>query len=290
MNRNHRFPCLRAFLIVAFHVGLGTLAALQAASPGFVKIDEKPGAQVAMDIPLRDEDGNRITLGKLIDKPTVLTLNYFRCVGICTPLLNGLAETLNQIGLEPGRNYQVITLSFDPTDTAEIAHQKRINYLQQIKRPFPLTAWRFLTGDAGSTRSVADSVGFGYRAEGDQYIHPAAIMLLTPEGKVSRYLYGITFLPADLRMAIQEAASGRSNPPIPHILTYCYTYDSARGIYVLNFTRIIGAGTLIVIGLFVILVSRRRSGGRNKEKLPEQGVFTSIRSRDHKRIGIHPSR
>jgi protein SCO1 len=272
MNDFRRFLPLAAILIGMFVIGSTMLAGVQAASQEFVGIDEKLGAQAALDIRLKDENGNTITLGELIDKPTVLTLNYFRCAGICTPLLNGLVDTLNQIQLEPGNSFQVITISFDPTDTPEIARQKRINYLEQIKRPFPPTAWRFLTGDAQSTKSVADSVGFYFRAEGDQYIHAGAIMVLTPAGKVSRYFYGVTFLPADLQMAIQQAARSQVNPTIARVLTYCYSYDPDSGGYVLNMTRIIGAGTLLVAGLFVVFILRGRSGGKNKEKATRQAV------------------
>jgi len=266
MNDFKGFLRKAAILIGACSLGAAALIGAQEGFLGFVGIDEKLGAQVAANVPLKDEDGNTITLGELIDKPTILTLNYFRCAGICTPLLNGLVDTLNQIQLEPGKNFQVITVSFDPTDTPEVAHQKRVNYLEQIKRPFPPKAWRFLTGDEQSTRSVTDSVGFRFRKEGDQYVHVGAILVLTPAGKVSRYLYGITFLPADLQMAIQEAARGQLNPTIARVLSYCYSYDPGRGGYFLNMTRIIGTGTLLVAGLFVIFILRGRSGGKNKGK------------------------
>jgi len=241
-------------------------------SSDFVGIDEKLGAQITLDVPLKDENGSEVNLGELINKPVILTLNYFRCTGICTPLLNGLVDTLNKISLEPGQDFQVITISFDPTDTPEIAHQKRINYLEEIKRPFPPTAWRFLTGDAENTRKVCDSVGFGFRKEGDQYVHPGAILVLTPAGKVSRYFYGITFLPADLEMAIQEAARGEVNPAIPSALAYCFSYDPGSGTYVLNVTRIAGASTLLIAGLFAVFALRARSRGKNKKKATRQSV------------------
>jgi len=243
---------------------LGSLSYVRAqgTSAEFVGINEKLGGQVALDTALKDEDGNATTLRQLINKPTILTLNYFRCAGICTPLLNGLADALNRIQMEPDKDFQVITVSFDPTDTPEVAHQKRINYLEQIKRQFPPTAWRFLTGEAQNTRNIADSVGFGYRAEGDQFVHMGAIMILTPDGKVSRYVYGTFFQPADLKMAILDAARGRSNPTIANLLSYCYSYDPKKDTYVFNATRIIGIGTLIIAGIFVIFLVR----GRNKAK------------------------
>jgi protein SCO1/2 len=226
-----------------------------------VGVSEKPGATVALDSILRDEEGNSVSLRQLINKPTILTLNYFRCSGICTPLLNGLASALNEFGLQPGRDFGVITVSFDPRDTPEIAHEKRINYLSEMKRQFPPTAWRFLTGTAENTRAVADSVGFGYRAEADQYLHPGVIMVLTATGAVSRYVYGTSFLPADLQMAIQEAAGGQIRPTVSRIMAICYSYDPQKQSYVFDITRTVGALTLLFAGGFVtfLVVKGRKS-------------------------------
>lgn len=235
----------------------------QGSSAGFVGVNEKLGAQAALDIELKDENGNAVTLRRLIHKPTILTLNYFRCAGICTPLLNGLVQTFNRINLKPGESFQVITISFDPTDTPEVARQKRINYLEQMKRPFPPAAWRFLTGEAQNTRRIADSVGFGFRADGDQFVHPGVIMILAPDGKVCRYFYGISFLPADLEMAIRDAVRGRTNPAIARILAYCYGYDPTRNASVFRMTRIVGAGTLLIAGIFVFFVIKGRSRSKN---------------------------
>jgi len=231
---------------------------------GAQEIDEKLGSTAALDVVLRDESGNPVRLGQLVDKPTILTLNYFRCTSICTPLLNGLASALNGVELKPGQDFQVITVSFDPTDTAEIAHQKQANYLGEMRRPFPPQAWRFLTGEAQATRKLADSVGFEYRAEGDQYVHPGAIMILTPGGVVSRYIYGISFLAADLQIALQDASAGQVRPTISRIAAVCYTYDPASRTYVFSMTRTVGAATLLCAGAFVlylVLGRRRRSGG-----------------------------
>lgn len=263
--RNPRF-----FLIVAG--GLLLAAALNGCARetavGGVGIDEKLGGQVALDVTLKDEDGNDVTLRRLIDKPTILTLNYLRCAGICTPLLYGVAGVLNQIPIEPGRDFQVITVSFDPQDTPELAHEKRTSFLRQMKRPFQPAAWRFLTGDARATRKVADSVGFNYRSDRDQFIHPGAIMVITAHGIVSRYMYGITFVSADVEMAVQEAASGQVRPTIAKVLAFCYSYDPAGRGYVLNITRAAGAATLALAGLFAayVLVWGR---SRKKMRLPE---------------------
>jgi protein SCO1/2 len=236
----------------------------QIGTPNEVGVNEKLGAQVSLDTVLKDESGNDITLRQLIDRPTILTLNYFRCSGICTPLLNALADALNEMNLEPVKDFQVITVSFDPTDTPEMAHEKRINYLKEMKRPFPPAAWRFLTGPAQATKEVCDSVGFGYRAVDYGFVHPGVIMVLTPRGNVSRYLYGITVLPADLEMAIREAAAGQTRPSITRVLAFCYNFDPASRRYVLSITRMAGTAILILAAGFVIFLVRSRSGGRKE--------------------------
>ena len=260
----------RLVLMLGFGLVLGaTLGVRAQESPaGGVGIDEKPGAQVDLDAILKDENGQEVTLRRLIDKPTVLTLNYFRCAGICTPLLNSIVDVLNQINLSPGKDFQVITLSFDPRDTPEMALQKRANYLHQMKRQFPPAAWRFLTGDAQATKKVADSVGFKFRADGDQYIHPGAIMIITPAGIVSRYMYGISFLPADVDMAIQEAAGGLIRPTISKMLALCYSYDPEARRYVFQTTRVAGGIILILAAAFAVFLSLQ-SRSRKKTRLPE---------------------
>jgi protein SCO1/2 len=246
-------------------LGSGLSLAWQRQTPGEVGIDEKPGAQAALDAVLKDELGKEVTLRQLINKPTILTLNYFRCTGICTPLLNSVADMLNQIEIEPGKSFQVITVSFDPSDTPEIARQKQINYLKSMRRPITAGAWRFLTGEGKNSREVADSVGFNFRADGDQFLHPGAIIVLTPTGTVSRYLYGITFLPADVQMAIQEAATGKVRPSIARFLVFCYNYDPKSRQYVLDITRVLGTIILVCIGGFVVYLLKGRSRGK-KEK------------------------
>jgi len=141
------------------------------------------GATIPSDLQFTDESGQGVFLRQLIDKPTVLTLNYFRCAGICTPQLNDLVRTLNKVALEPGKDFQVVTVSFDSTDTPEIAAGKRTNYLRLLTRPFPPTAWRFLTGDQASILALANAVGFGFKKDRDAFIHPGALIILSPGEK-----------------------------------------------------------------------------------------------------------
>lgn len=242
--------------------------------PGEVGIDEKLGVHIPLDLVLKDEEGNPVTLGALIDKPTILTLNFFRCTGICTPLLNGVVEAINQSKAVPGKEYQVITVSFDDRDTPEIAMGKRTNYLKQIQRPFPPTAWHFLTGDGATTKALCDSVGFKFKRQGDQFIHAGAIVFLSPKGKVTRYMYGITFLPADFQMAVNEAARGEARPTIAKFLQFCFSYDPAGRGYVFSTTRASATVILLLAAGFLayLALKRPRGGPRVKDKQGKEPV------------------
>ena len=214
-------PALLSALLLTSLQPPGPAPAAQAAGPAAVQevgIDEKLGSTVVLNQPLRGEDGSPVNLAQLVDKPTLLTLNYFGCPGLCTAQLQGVVDVLNLTRAEPGRDFQVITVSFDPRDTAEIAAQKRLNYFHELTRPVPLAAWRFLTGGQGATQSLADAVGFRFKRQNEDFIHPAALIVLSPTGEITRYLYGISYLPADLEMAVQEATRGQARPTINTLL------------------------------------------------------------------------
>jgi protein SCO1/2 len=261
--------------LVILCCSLPSSAAVTAAStdseiaPGEVALDEKLGSSVPLDIALRDETGQPMTLGKLLDRPTILTLNYFRCAGICSPQLNGLAETVNLTHAQIGRDYRIVTVSFDERDTPEIAAKKRSNYLEQVKRPIAPTDWRFLTGSASETRRLADAVGFKFKKVGDDFVHPGALMFLSPKGVVTRYMYGTSYVAADLEMAVVEAASGKAQPTINKWLSYCFSYDPKGRRYALNVTRV--AGTLILgaamVFAIVLIVKGQKQGQSKKGKV-----------------------
>jgi protein SCO1/2 len=263
-------PLRRILLSLALLSGLGFASAQSPApaapsfSPEEVGINERLGQRAAIDLVLNDEDGKAIALRSLIDKPTILTLNYFRCAGICTPQLNGVVEVLNRTQAEPGKDFQVITVSFDERDTPEIAANKRTNYLREITRPYPPAAWRFLTGDAATTRALADSVGFKFKRQGDDFIHAAAIIFLSPTGDITRYMYGVTYLPADLQMAAQEAAQNQARPTINKWLKICFSYDPEGRKYVFSFTKI--GAILILLGAAIFLAVLIRKGRRGKSE------------------------
>jgi len=241
--RKSPFTIVGLALVLATHLGH---AATTADSPLDVGVDEKLGQIVPLELTLIDEQGERVALRTLIDKPTILTLNYFRCTGLCTPLLNGVAEMLGRIDLVAGKDFQVLTVSFDPRDDAELAAAKKENYVKQLGPSFDKKGWRFLTGDPVSTKRLADAVGFRFAKRGEDYVHAGAIMMLSPEGRITRYLYGVTFLPFDVKMAVTEAGAGRTGPTIARFLRFCYSYDPSGHRYYLDVTRV-SAGFLILL-------------------------------------------
>jgi protein SCO1/2 len=218
-----------------------------------VGVDEHLGATIPLDVQFADEDGKSITLGKFIDKPTILTLNYFRCAGICTPLLNGLLDGLNDLKLEPAKDFQVITVSFDERDLPEMAKMKRQNYLKQFHRPFPPAAWRFFTGKNPSIKLLTDAVGFKFKPFGSEFIHTGVIIMLSPQGRVTRYMYGTDFSPIDLQTALGEALRGQTRPSVVKSLSFCYTYDPAGRRYIVSVTRLVGAFSVLMVLLTVFL-------------------------------------
>jgi protein SCO1 len=252
-------------LLVLAALVLSTLGApaarAQAPAASDVGVEEHLGRAIPLDLVLNGEDGKPVSLRTLLDKPTLLTLNYFRCAGICTPQLGGVADVLDKVQTEPGRDFQVITVSFDERDTPEMAAQKRANYLGELHRAVPQSGWRFLTGPPAVTKLLADAVGFRFKKEGDGFIHAGVAIMLSPQGKVTRYLYGTSYLAADLDLAVQEAARGEAQPSINKLLKFCYTYDPQGRRFVLNLTSVAAAFTLLVAVLFVgFLIVRGRKG------------------------------
>jgi protein SCO1/2 len=228
-----------------------------------VGVEEQLGEQVPLNLTYSDEDGNDVALRDLIDKPTILALVYFECPGICTPLLNGLTEVLGKLDLKPGVDYQVVTVSFDPTETPKMAKGKRQNYLKQFRKPFPESAWHFLTGTQKSIDRLTDAVGFRYKRQGEQdFVHAAVLTVLSSEGKVARYVYGTSFLPFEIQMALTEAAAGRTGSAVNRVLLYCFSYDPVGHKYLLSVTRLTGFVTVLFagsFGLWLFLSGRRKA-------------------------------
>ena len=238
-------------------------------------INEKLGEMVPLDLTFIDEKSNRVTLKKLMDgKPTIITMNYFRCPGICTPQLEDLSKTLSQLDLAENTDYKVLTVSFAEDETPELAAAKRKNHLASIGRSYIADAWHFLISDKNSSKVLADKLGFGYKKTESEngrvdYTHAAALIILSPEGKITRYLNGVEQLPFDVKMALVEAADGRVGPTIAKTLLYCFAYDPKGKTYVFAWEKIIATiMLLIVLILFIFLVITGRKD--QKKQIDEQ--------------------
>ena len=227
-----------------------------------VGIDEKLGDMVSLDLTVYDHEGNAIRLADFVDRPTVLALVYYRCPDICSPLLMGLSDAIEKMTLEPGEDYKVLTVSFNPNEGPEDAHHSMMHLQGMFHGEWPGASWAFTTADSVTAATLTDAVGFKYAQVGtDQFNHAGALTILSVEGQVARYLYGITFLPFDLKMALVEAAAGKVGPTINRVLLYCFSYDSEGQTYVFNFLRVVGSMILFFALIFVtwLVISGRRS-------------------------------
>lgn len=243
-----------AVYIAAVLVGSAGAESGKKTGPPEVGIDARSGQYIPLDLSFKDEQGKAVSLKDLIREPTILSLVYYRCPGICSPLLGGVADAIDGLPLKPGKDYNVLTVSFDPSDTPNTASEKRKNYLKLIHKPFPAEAWRFLTGDSDHIARLTRSVGFNFIREDNDFLHPAAVIVIAPDGKIIRYLYGTTFLPFDLQLALTEASQGRAGPSISRALLLCYSYNPKERKYVFQLTRVAGGFVLFfALALFVYL-------------------------------------
>jgi protein SCO1 len=222
-------------------------------------------AQVPLDLTFRDETGQSVPLSAFVhDKPVILNLVYFQCPMLCTEVLNGLVRALRALPLSAGREFNVVTVSFDARETSSLAAAKKRVYLDRYRRKGAERGWTFLTGTEADIRRLADTVGFQFAYEPgvDDFAHASGIILLTPGGKVARYLYGVEYSAKDLRLGLVEASQGKISSPVEQLLLYCFHYDPTTGKYGLAITRVLqlaGLATLtLVIGFITISVWRER--------------------------------
>lgn len=216
-----------------------------------IGVDEKLGEIIPETIMLFNEAGDTVNLLSLIDKPTILTLVYYRCPGICSPLMEGLADVIDRSDMSLGKDYQVLTISFDSREDTELALRKKRNHLNLMRKKEEAEQhWKFFTTDELNSSLITDAVGFRYRKTGNDFVHSATLIVISPEGKITRYLNGITFLPFEIKMSILEASEGRLGTTVNKILQYCYAFDPAGQTYVLNITKVVGT---IVVFLTVLL-------------------------------------
>ncbi|ACG72086.1 SCO1/SenC family protein [Anaeromyxobacter sp. K] len=231
-----------------------------------VRVEEKLGAAVPLDVSFTDWKGQPFSLRQAFDgkKPVVVALVYYDCPMLCGLILSGMGKAMRENGLELGRDYQAVTISFDPEEGPALAAERRRGYLQSMGRSDAGTDWPFLVGTAEASRQVSDAVGFYYKKDpaSGEWAHQAAIFVITPDGKVSRYLYGIDYPPKDFRLSVVEAASGKVGTSFDRLLLTCYRYDPASRKYEPYAFGIVRAGAAVVLvaltGLIAALVWRER--------------------------------
>jgi protein SCO1/2 len=239
-----------------------------------IGIEQKLNHQLPLDLPFHDEAGQTVKLGQYFgQKPVVLAFVYYDCPMLCTQVLNGMLESFRVLPFTMGKDYDVVTISFDPRETPQLADSKKKVYVGYLPSKFQADAnagWHFLTGDAESIKQITEAAGFKYQYDQStkQFAHASGIMVATPQGRLSRYYYGISYPARDLRLGIIESAQNKIGSPVDQLLLYCYHYDPATGKYgaaVMNIVRAGGVLTMLaILGMF--LVFRRRKPAQMKLK------------------------
>jgi protein SCO1 len=231
-----------------------------------VGIEQRLDAQVPADLSFVDDTGRPVKLGDYFGKkPLILNLVYYNCPMLCGEVLAGLTGSMKLIKFDVGNQFEVVTVSFNPQETPRLAAEKKRDYLKRYGRSTAAAGWHFLTGPADSINALTKAVGFQYQydAAKNQYAHATAIMVLTPQGRISRYFYGVDFPPKDLRMGLVEASQGKIGNAVDQVLLYCYHYDPATGKYGAIISRILqlsGLVTILVLGIFMTVLFRQGSG------------------------------
>lgn len=236
-----------------------------------VGFDQRLDQTVPGDITLRDETGRVVRLQDYYGrKPLVVALVYYECPMLCTMTLNGLVSAMNAITFDAGREFEVVTVSFEPRETPELAAAKKKSYLKRYARPGAESGWHFLTGEPADITRLTQALGFRYTWDERQrqYAHPSGIVVLTPDGRIARYLFGIEYAPKDLRFAVVEASEGRVGGLVDQAVLFCYQYDPMTGKYGTAIMRILRAGSLLTLGAlgtFIVIMWRRERSARRHQ-------------------------
>jgi len=237
-----------------------------------VGITEQLGAYINLDTSFVDQNGKNVSLKEYFkgDVPIVLALVYYSCPSLCNLLLNGLKDTLSRLDWKVGEKFRIVTVSFDPEETYELAAKKRETYLQSLNLPAN-TDWHFLTGQEENIKRLTETIGFSYKYDKSQmqYAHSAAIYVLTPEGKISRYLFGIMFEPRDLKLSLLEASEGKVGNFVDRMIMFCYHYDPQGrkySLYSIRLMRVAGYVTVLSLAVFLFFLSRRKRETKNRNQ------------------------
>jgi protein SCO1 len=262
-----------AALLASASLGFGQYARPKATRG--VNLEQKLNSPVPLDLMFNDENGQAVPLRTYFgEKPVVLELVYFKCPSLCPMSLRESVMGLRRIPMQTGIDYDVVVVSFDPADTPAVAREKKAEYGKMFNRAGFNTGWHFLTGSQESISKLTSAVGFGYRWDepSKQFIHAGGIMVATPEGRMSRYFYGVDYAPADLRMALVEASKHRISSPVNYVLLFCFHYDATQGKYTLAVLNILKAGaalTLLLLGGLLYLLMRKDKTHRLQAKWKE---------------------
>ena len=268
-SKNGRGIALRALAVVLllspFAFGIRASAQPAGVRPPVLKdvgIDQLLNNQVPLDLEFRDESGRTVKLAEYFkDKPVVLSLVYYDCPRLCTQVLTGLLGAMKALPMTPGKEFVNLSVSFDPRETPQLAAAKKAEYLKRYDRPGAEAGWHFLTGDVAAIQALTKAVGFRYVCDPvtKQYAHTGGIMVLTPQGKISRYFYGIEYAPRDLRFGVIDASAGKVGSLADQVILYCYMYDPDRGTYGLVMMRLLRIfGGLTVVTLLALFLYLRR--------------------------------
>jgi protein SCO1/2 len=259
---------LRNLAGVVFFLLLVCIPASAAAPSESVGVDEHLGARIPLDITFRDETGTAVLLSDLVKGPTIILPVYYRCSNVCFTLQGHFANALQKLERQPLVDYRVISVSFDEQETPAMAAHARQAYLSAMKKPFPEEGWRFLTGDAVSIRRLTDALGYGFQRQRNEFAHPVATIVVTGDGTIVRYLYGVSILPKDLALALVEARSGVAGGSVRKLMDYCFSHDPTGRTYVFNLLRVSATAVILCTGGFLafLLLTGRRKQRRSSEK------------------------
>ena len=230
-------------------------------NPEDLGIVEKLGSYIPLDVTFNDEVGNKVVLRDLVKRPTLIAFVYYKCPGICSPILTELANVTSKVDLIPGEDYNIISISMDDSEKPSDASDKKKTILGFTQNGFPLDAWNFLTGDSTNIKKVADPAGFYFKRTGKNFIHSGGFVFVTKEGKICRYIYpdvsskgGFNILPFDFKMAFLETSQGKETKTMSKLIQYCFSYNPVGRTYVFNITRVLGTVILILLALFLIFI------------------------------------
>jgi protein SCO1 len=249
--------------------------------PRVAALEQRLNQQVPADLSFRDDTGKAVRLGDYFgERPVFLVLAYYKCPRLCTLVLNGLLDTLKALPYDAGKDFQIVVVSIDPREGPELAAEKKAAYVERYGRPGGDAGWHFLTGEAANIESLADVVGFRYfyDAERDLYAHASGVMLLTPDGKLSRYFYGLSYPLRDVRLSLVDASAGKVGSPVEQLILLCFSYDPATGRYAvaaMKVVRLAGAVFVVALGTFLVWSWRR------ERKQPATVPPTPGRAGDH---------